>query len=41
MQTTCPSIYAAGDVTGREMFVYMAAYGGLYAQAVLAAKQVA
>jgi mercuric reductase len=28
MQTTCPSIYAAGDVTGREMFVYMAAYGG-------------
>lgn len=28
MQTTNPDIYAAGDVTGRDMFVYMAAYGG-------------
>ncbi|MCW9033534.1 MAG: mercury(II) reductase [Rhodospirillales bacterium] len=27
MQTTNPNIYAAGDVTGRDMFVYMAAYG--------------
>jgi mercuric reductase len=27
MQTTNPSVYAAGDVTGRDMFVYMAAYG--------------
>ena len=27
MRTTNPGIYAAGDVTGREMFVYMAAYG--------------
>ncbi|MGB7290806.1 MAG: mercury(II) reductase [Thermodesulfobacteriota bacterium] len=28
MQTTNPNIYAAGDVTGKDMFVYMAAYGG-------------
>lgn len=28
MQTTQPAIYAAGDVTGTDMFVYMAAYGG-------------
>jgi mercuric reductase len=28
MQTSNPDIYAAGDVTGRDMFVYMAAYGG-------------
>lgn len=28
MQTTNPDIYAAGDVTGKDMFVYMAAYGG-------------
>ena len=27
MRTTNPGIYAAGDVTGRDMFVYMAAYG--------------
>ncbi len=27
MQTTHKNIYAAGDVTGRDMFVYMAAYG--------------
>jgi mercury(II) reductase len=27
MRTTKPGIYAAGDVTGRDMFVYMAAYG--------------
>jgi mercuric reductase len=28
MQTTRPDVYAAGDATGRDMFVYMAAYGG-------------
>lgn len=27
MRTTRPGVYAAGDVTGRDMFVYMAAYG--------------
>ena len=27
MSTTVPGIYAAGDVTGRDQFVYMAAYG--------------
>lgn len=27
MQTNVPGIYAAGDVTGRDQFVYMAAYG--------------
>jgi mercuric reductase len=27
MQTSRPGIYAAGDVTGRDQFVYMAAYG--------------
>jgi mercuric reductase len=27
LRTTNPNIYAAGDVTGRDMFVYMAAYG--------------
>ncbi len=27
MQSTNPNIYAAGDVTGTDMFVYMAAYG--------------
>ncbi|MHA1537010.1 MAG: mercury(II) reductase [Alphaproteobacteria bacterium] len=27
MRTTGPGIYAAGDVTGRDEFVYMAAYG--------------
>ncbi len=27
MRTTRPGVYAAGDVTGRHMFVYMAAYG--------------
>ncbi len=28
MQTNNPDIYAVGDVTGKDMFVYMAAYGG-------------
>lgn len=28
MQTTQPDVYAVGDVTGSDMFVYMAAYGG-------------
>lgn len=28
MQTSNPDIYAVGDVTGKDMFVYMAAYGG-------------
>ncbi|WP_366655706.1 mercury(II) reductase [Fodinicurvata sp. EGI_FJ10296] len=28
MRTSNPIIYAAGDVTGRDQFVYMAAYGG-------------
>lgn len=28
MQTTHPDVYAAGDLTGRNMLVYMAAYGG-------------
>jgi pyruvate/2-oxoglutarate dehydrogenase complex dihydrolipoamide dehydrogenase (E3) component len=27
MRTTRPGVYAAGDVTGRNQFVYMAAYG--------------
>ncbi|PHS24625.1 MAG: mercury(II) reductase [Robiginitomaculum sp.] len=27
MQTSRPGVYAAGDVTGRDQFVYMAAYG--------------
>lgn len=27
MRTTRPGVYAAGDVTGRDAFVYMAAYG--------------
>ena len=27
LRTTNPEIYAAGDVTGRHQFVYMAAYG--------------
>ena len=27
LRTSNPRIYAAGDVTGRDMFVYMAAYG--------------
>lgn len=27
MQTTSPGIYAAGDVTNRDQFIYMAAYG--------------
>src|SRR3989442_14527206 len=27
MRTTRPAVYAAGDVTGRDQFVYMAAYG--------------
>lgn len=27
MRTTRPSVYAAGDVTGHDQFVYMAAYG--------------
>jgi mercuric reductase len=28
MRTTRPGTYAVGDVTGKDMFVYMAAYGG-------------
>ena len=28
MRSTHPDVYAAGDVTGRDMLVYMAAYGG-------------
>jgi len=28
MQTRQPDVYAVGDVTGADMFVYMAAYGG-------------
>jgi mercuric reductase len=28
MQTGHPNVYAVGDVTGQDMFVYMAAYGG-------------
>ena len=28
MQTTRPGTYAIGDVTGKDMYVYMAAYGG-------------
>jgi len=27
MQTSTPGIYAARDVTGRDQFFYMAAYG--------------
>src|SRR3546814_443654 len=27
LETTAPGVYAAGDVTGRDQFVYMAAYG--------------
>ncbi len=27
LRTTSPGVYAAGDVTGRDMYVYMAAYG--------------
>ena len=28
LRTTKAGVYAAGDITGRDMFVYMAAYGG-------------
>lgn len=28
MRTTRPEVYAAGDVTGRDLYVYMAAHGG-------------
>jgi len=28
MQTSNPDVYSVGDVTGKDMFVYMAAYGG-------------
>lgn len=28
LQTNNPNVYAAGDVTGQDMFVYVAAYGG-------------
>lgn len=31
LQTTSPDVYAAGDVTGDPMFVYVAAYGGALA----------
>ncbi len=27
MRTSCRNVYAAGDITGRDQFVYMAAYG--------------
>ena len=33
MRTTRPGVYAAGDVTGRDQFVYMAAYGAKIAAA--------
>src|SRR3546814_7706568 len=33
MRPTRPGIYAAGDVTGRDQFVYMAAYGAKIAAA--------
>lgn len=37
LQTSLPDVYAAGDVTGRDMFVYVAAYaGGLAAENALA-----
>jgi mercuric reductase len=36
LQTTNPDIYAAGDITGHDMFVYVAAYaGGLAAENAL------
>ncbi len=36
MQTTNPDVFAAGDVTGRDMFVYVSAYaGGLSAENAL------
>jgi len=31
LRSTNPQVYAAGDVTGRDMFVYTAAYGGALA----------
>lgn len=31
LRTTNPDVYAAGDVIGRDMFVYVAAYGGMLA----------
>ncbi len=31
LRTTNPHVFAAGDVTGRDMFVYVAAYGGTLA----------
>ncbi len=31
LQTTNPYVYAVGDVTGRDMFVYVAGYGGTLA----------
>lgn len=31
MRTTRPGVYAAGDVTGQDQFVYMAAYGARFA----------
>jgi len=40
MRTSSPSIYAAGDVTGHDMFVYVAAYsGGLAAENALSDKK--
>ncbi len=41
MQTSAPGIYAAGDVTDRDRFVYMAAYGAKLAarNAVLGGKE--
>src|SRR3546814_2528468 len=32
LETTAPGVYAAGDVTGRDQFVYMAAYGAKLAR---------
>ncbi|NOZ55912.1 MAG: mercury(II) reductase [Calditrichaeota bacterium] len=40
LRTTNPAVYAAGDVIGRNMFVYVAAYaGGLAAENALAQRQ--
>ena len=42
LRTENPHVYAAGDVTGQDMFVYVAAYGGMLAaeNALTAAGQV-
>src|SRR3546814_13878206 len=42
MQTSVPGVYAAGDVTSRDQFVYMAAYGAkLDRKSVVLGKSVA